>query len=162
MLHVSTMLPFQERDVQQLERKRHIGNDIVVIVFNESGGPFNPATFVSEFNHVFLVVEPIAAHKEPSDAQAHERRSGVFLGRERQISKTQYRISVVAKSTVDIRGAPPAMHYPCILPHDDDTRKWILAKAINLERVALRAKVFSSRSQRTRKALLQDLIQASQ
>ena len=34
MFHVSTLLPFKEKgDNQQLERKRHIGNDIVAIVF---------------------------------------------------------------------------------------------------------------------------------
>ena len=33
MFHVSTMLPFTETDVQQVEKKRHIGNDLIVIVF---------------------------------------------------------------------------------------------------------------------------------
>ena len=33
MFHVSTLLPFTENDSQQLQRKRHIGNDIVAIVF---------------------------------------------------------------------------------------------------------------------------------
>lgn len=31
--HVSTMLPFTPNNKQQLLRKRHIGNDIVTIVF---------------------------------------------------------------------------------------------------------------------------------
>ncbi len=33
MFHVSTLLPLHESDVQKLERKRHIGNDIVIVVF---------------------------------------------------------------------------------------------------------------------------------
>ena len=33
MFHVSTLLPFTLGDAQQLQRKRHIGNDIVAIVF---------------------------------------------------------------------------------------------------------------------------------
>lgn len=33
MFHVSTLLPFTTGDSQQLQRKRHIGNDIVAIVF---------------------------------------------------------------------------------------------------------------------------------
>jgi hypothetical protein len=33
--HVSTMLPFQPEDKQRVEKKRHIGNDIVVVVFKE-------------------------------------------------------------------------------------------------------------------------------
>jgi hypothetical protein len=37
VLHVAHEIPYTERDVQQVERKRHIGNDIVVIVFREPG-----------------------------------------------------------------------------------------------------------------------------
>lgn len=33
MFHVSTLLPYSESDRQQLQRKRHIGNDIVAVVF---------------------------------------------------------------------------------------------------------------------------------
>lgn len=33
MFHVSNLLPFTSGDSQQLQRKRHIGNDIVAIVF---------------------------------------------------------------------------------------------------------------------------------
>lgn len=35
MFHVSTMLPYTDGDSQQLARKRHLGNDIVVILFQE-------------------------------------------------------------------------------------------------------------------------------
>lgn len=37
MFHVSTKLPFQPDDEQKVERKRHLGNDICVIVFNDTG-----------------------------------------------------------------------------------------------------------------------------
>jgi RAP1 GTPase activating protein 1 len=33
MYHVAPYLPWYPNDKQQLERKRHLGNDIVVIVF---------------------------------------------------------------------------------------------------------------------------------
>lgn len=33
MFHVATMLPFQEQDEQKVERKRHIGNDVVCFLF---------------------------------------------------------------------------------------------------------------------------------
>ncbi len=62
MFHVSTELPFTEGDPQQIERKRHLGNDIVVIVFQEGDTPFNPTCVHSYFNHVFFVVR-----KEPNN-----------------------------------------------------------------------------------------------
>ena len=41
----------------QLLRKRHIGNDIVTIVFQEPGAlPFSPKTVRSQFQHVFIIV----------------------------------------------------------------------------------------------------------
>lgn len=35
MFHVSTMLPHEENDAQKLQKKRHIGNDIVCVAFIE-------------------------------------------------------------------------------------------------------------------------------
>jgi hypothetical protein len=55
MFHVATLLP-HTAEAQQVERKRHIGNDIGVIVFKEGPEPFVADTFRSEFNHVFAVV----------------------------------------------------------------------------------------------------------
>lgn len=41
----------------QLLRKRHIGNDIVTIVFQEPGAhPFTPKAVRSHFQHVFIIV----------------------------------------------------------------------------------------------------------
>ncbi|KAI8354007.1 hypothetical protein BD560DRAFT_336601 [Blakeslea trispora] len=57
--HVSTLIPSKESDRQQIQRKRHIGNDIVCLVFVEGNQPFNPTAIKSQFLHVFIVV-----HKE--------------------------------------------------------------------------------------------------
>lgn len=59
MFHVSTMLPYTESDPQQLQRKRHIGNDIVAIVFQEENTPFSPSMIASHFLHSFIVVQPV-------------------------------------------------------------------------------------------------------
>lgn len=43
MFHVSTMLPHEENDPQKLQKKRHIGNDIVCVAFVEADEtPFCP------------------------------------------------------------------------------------------------------------------------
>uniref|UniRef100_A0A8D0LCX8 GTPase activating Rap/RanGAP domain like 3 n=1 Tax=Sphenodon punctatus TaxID=8508 RepID=A0A8D0LCX8_SPHPU len=52
MFHVSTMLPYSKENKQQVERKRHIGNDIVTIVFQEgeeSSTTFKPSMIRSHF-----------------------------------------------------------------------------------------------------------------
>lgn len=41
----------------QLLRKRHIGNDIVTVIFQEPGAlPFTPQNIRSHFQHVFVIV----------------------------------------------------------------------------------------------------------
>ncbi|KAL7980959.1 hypothetical protein Chor_002113 [Crotalus horridus] len=52
MFHVSTMLPYSKENKQQVERKRHIGNDIVTIVFQEgeaASPAFKPSMIRSHF-----------------------------------------------------------------------------------------------------------------
>jgi hypothetical protein len=39
-------------DVVKLERKRHLGNDIVVLIFKEGNTPYIPNTITSEFNRI--------------------------------------------------------------------------------------------------------------
>ena len=73
MFHVSTELPYKKaNDLQQLERKRHIGNDICVLVYREAGArrsrekmegggevsqdKYRPNTVESEFNRTFLFI----------------------------------------------------------------------------------------------------------
>lgn len=62
MFHVSTLLPCQEFDQQRVERKRHIGNDVVVLIFKERADEkdtFDPRILTSHFNSVFFIVSPI-------------------------------------------------------------------------------------------------------
>nr|CAH7753983.1 unnamed protein product [Callosobruchus chinensis] len=50
MFHVSTLLPYEKHDPQKLQRKRHIGNDIVCVVFLEADNTsFSPACIKSHF-----------------------------------------------------------------------------------------------------------------
>lgn len=51
--------------IHQLLRKRHIGNDIVTIIFQEPGAlPFTPKNIRSHFQHVFIIVR---AHNPCTD-----------------------------------------------------------------------------------------------
>lgn len=57
MFHVSTQLPYERHDPQKLQRKRHIGNDIVCVVFLEADNTaFSPACIKSHFLHTFILV----------------------------------------------------------------------------------------------------------
>lgn len=59
VFHVTTQMPTNlEQDPQCIGKKRHIGNDFVNIIFNNSGLPFRFDTFPSEFNYVNIVITP--------------------------------------------------------------------------------------------------------
>ncbi|XP_036909108.1 signal-induced proliferation-associated protein 1 [Sturnira hondurensis] len=135
MFHVSTMLPYTPNNQQQLLRKRHIGNNIVTIVFQEPGSkPFCPTTIRSHFQHVFLVVRaqaPCTPH-------------------------TSYRVAV--SRTQDTPAFGP------ILPPgggpfaaNADFRAFLLAKALNGEQAAGHARQFHAMATRTRQQYLKDL-----
>jgi RAP1 GTPase activating protein 1 len=58
MFHVATFLPYKPEDSQQLEKKRHIGNDLVTIIFQQGNDVFELATIASQQNHVIAIVQP--------------------------------------------------------------------------------------------------------
>lgn len=59
VFHVTTLMPTNlEHDPQCNNKKQHIGNDFVNIIFNNSGNPFRFDTFPSEFNYVNIVITP--------------------------------------------------------------------------------------------------------
>lgn len=55
--HVATLLPYSDKNPQQLERKRHIGNDIICIVFVDGKESFDPSVVHTKFTHIFGVVQ---------------------------------------------------------------------------------------------------------
>lgn len=87
IFHVTTMMPITEGDPQCTMKKRHIGNDFVNIVFNNSGLPWKFGAIPSQFNFVSIVVTP-------------EARSGFVSSRLQKRGphdRTFYRVKMVCK-----------------------------------------------------------------
>uniref|UniRef100_H3AUV0 Signal-induced proliferation-associated 1 n=1 Tax=Latimeria chalumnae TaxID=7897 RepID=H3AUV0_LATCH len=134
MFHVSTMLPYTPNNRQQLLRKRHIGNDIVTIVFQEPGAlPFTPQTIRSHFQHVFIIVRvqnPCTPH-------------------------TTYSVAVTRSKDIPLFG--PFIPKGNCFPKSAAFRDFLLAKAINAEHAAEKSEKFYSMATRTRQEYLKDL-----
>ena len=87
VFHVTTMMPTNLiTDPQCIEKKRHIGNDFVNIIYNDSGIPFDFDTFKTQYNYFYIVVTPefvtpplphrLSAHagdSYPSEGHAHSK-----------------------------------------------------------------------------------------
>uniref|UniRef100_A0A669EL31 Rap1 GTPase-activating protein 2 n=1 Tax=Oreochromis niloticus TaxID=8128 RepID=A0A669EL31_ORENI len=133
MFHVSTKLPFTEGDAQQLQRKRHIGNDIVALVFQEEATPFVPDMIASNFLHAFIVVQA----EEPCS------------------ETTSYKVSVTAREDVPPFGPP--LPNPAVFKKGPEFREFLLTKLINAELACYKSDRFARLEERTRAALLDSL-----
>ncbi|XP_055957265.1 signal-induced proliferation-associated 1-like protein 1 isoform X1 [Patella vulgata] len=133
MFHVSTMLPFTSNNIQQLFRKRHIGNDIITIIFQEAGSlPFTPKTVRSQFQHVFIIVRVTNPNTE----------------------NVLYSLAVTRSRDVPPFG-PPIPEKP--FNKSPEFVDFLLAKLINAENAAHRSEKFRSMATRTRQEYLKDL-----
>ncbi|TDH66567.1 hypothetical protein CCR75_006474 [Bremia lactucae] len=58
--HVVTMMPTKASDLQQIDKKRHVGNDYVHIVWSDNVTQnYDPSTITSHFNDVQIVIYPL-------------------------------------------------------------------------------------------------------
>nr|XP_040223872.2 GTPase-activating Rap/Ran-GAP domain-like protein 3 isoform X2 [Anopheles coluzzii]XP_040223874.2 GTPase-activating Rap/Ran-GAP domain-like protein 3 isoform X2 [Anopheles coluzzii]XP_049461475.1 GTPase-activating Rap/Ran-GAP domain-like protein 3 isoform X2 [Anopheles coluzzii] len=133
MFHVSTLLPFSRDNRQQVERKRHIGNDIVNIIFIDEASSgeeteFIPNNVKSQFTHVFAVVTKRG---------------------------TRYRLAVYCDETVPPFGPtlpnPPEFEDPAVF------RDFLLVKLINGEKATFQTPTFARKRERTLEMLIKDL-----
>ncbi|XP_029926826.1 signal-induced proliferation-associated 1-like protein 2 isoform X3 [Myripristis murdjan] len=134
MFHVSTLLPYTPNNRQQLLRKRHIGNDIVTIVFQEPGAlPFTPKNIRSHFQHVFVIVK---VHNPCTDNVCY---------------------SVAVSRSKDVPPFGPPIPKSVTFPKSAVFRDFLLAKVINGENAAHKSEKFRAMATRTRQEYLKDL-----
>ncbi|XP_014222810.1 rap1 GTPase-activating protein 1 isoform X2 [Trichogramma pretiosum] len=133
LFHVASLLPYSPGDAQQLQRKRHIGNDIVAVIFQEEATPFSPDMIASHFLHAFIVVQPI----DPCTPN------------------TRYKVSITARDDVPWFG--PQLPTPSVFMRGVEFKEFLLTKLVNAENAAYKAEKFSKLELRTRSALLESL-----
>jgi len=132
MFHVSTLLPYQEADKQQLERKRHIGNDIVIIIYQDGDTIYRPTTISSRQIHVVFLIK---SHMKDG--------------------KRFYSLAVISREEVPLF-APDLPPEP-MFEKGDEFRTFLYTKLLNAERACYEAPVLFNKLSRTRNALLTDL-----
>uniref|UniRef100_H3A7K5 Signal induced proliferation associated 1 like 2 n=1 Tax=Latimeria chalumnae TaxID=7897 RepID=H3A7K5_LATCH len=134
MFHVSTLLPYTPNNRQQLLRKRHIGNDIVTVVFQEPGAlPFTPKNIRSHFQHVFVIVR---VHNPCTENVCY---------------------SVAVSRSKDVPPFGPPIPKGVTFPKSAVFRDFLLAKVINAENAAHKSEKFRAMATRTRQEYLKDL-----
>uniref|UniRef100_A0AAG5CUG0 Rap-GAP domain-containing protein n=1 Tax=Anopheles atroparvus TaxID=41427 RepID=A0AAG5CUG0_ANOAO len=136
MFHVSTQLPYEKHDPQKLQRKRHIGNDIVCVVFLEADNTaFSPACIKSHFLHTFILVRVSARIKR---------------------KPTRYEVSVVTRD--EVGAYKPYLWEQSVFEKGPMFREWLLTKIVNGERASYSAPKFARMQERTRSQMLEDIV----
>ncbi|KAK1883610.1 GTPase-activating Rap/Ran-GAP domain-like protein 3 [Dissostichus eleginoides] len=118
-----------------VERKRHIGNDIVTIVFQEgddASSSFKPSMIRSHFTHIFALVR----YNSQNDS---------------------YRLKIFSEESVPLFG-PPLPSPPVFTDHQE-FRDFLLVKLINGEKATLETPTFAQKRQRTLDMLIRSLYQ---
>ncbi|XP_010871360.2 signal-induced proliferation-associated 1-like protein 2 isoform X1 [Esox lucius] len=134
MFHVSTLLPYTPNNRQQLLRKRHIGNDIVTVIFQEPGAlPFTPKNIRSHFQHVFIIVK---VHNPCTENVCY---------------------SVAVTRSKDVPAFGPPIPQGVLFPKSAVFRDFLLAKMINGENAVHKSDKFRAMAMRTRHEYLKDL-----
>ncbi|XP_016369598.1 tuberin [Sinocyclocheilus rhinocerous] len=59
IFHIATLMPNRESDKGCCNKKRHIGNDFVVVVYNNSGEEYKLGTIKGQFNFVEVLIKPL-------------------------------------------------------------------------------------------------------
>ncbi|XP_022063904.2 tuberin isoform X2 [Acanthochromis polyacanthus] len=59
IFHIATLMPNRESDKGCCNKKRHIGNDFVMVVYNDSGEDYKLGTIKGQFNFVEVIIKPL-------------------------------------------------------------------------------------------------------
>ncbi|KAL6056501.1 GTPase-activating Rap/Ran-GAP domain-like protein 3, partial [Balamuthia mandrillaris] len=131
MFHVATLLPYSKRDTQQIERKRHLGNDVVLIIFTDGTTPFNPQCINSKYNQIHVVVQAVKEGDE-----------------------VLYRVAVASRE--DVPAYAPSLPNPAIFPKGPKLREFLLKKMINGLKASFKSPSFAKKIERSRHLALEE------
>lgn len=105
--HVATMMPTDfDGDPSCVNKKRHIGNDYVNIIFNRSNDTFNFDTIASQFNFINIVISPVSrigyvnSSVDPSPTAAESPMPPTSSPESTDPEKMYYQVKVLSKPGV--------------------------------------------------------------
>lgn len=169
MFHVAPLLPYSTTDRQQIEKKRHIGNDICMVVFKEGNTPIAADFLTSHFTHVVIVVSPVYRDEhydkeadlvldtnlKPGEQEPDEDDEG---GGDAPKDLLGYRVEAAVRPDVPEFGPKlPAEGRLIEASRRQELRELILCKLVNGELSTYQGAEFLSKFQNTRKQLLMDI-----
>lgn len=163
MFHVSTLLPHTPANPVQIERKKHIGNDRLIIVFKDGDEPYVPNTLKSKQTQVVIIVQKTST--PPSDGTATPPPQHKNKGKESEVtldirsdgsssstpklssgSPTYYKVAIASR--IEIPQCEPWLPEVPIFEKGPEFREFLLKKVINAMLAMRHSVIFEKKTQR--------------
>jgi hypothetical protein len=140
-----------------LQRKRHVGNDIVCVVFLESNTTdFSPACIKSHFLHTFILVQ-VSPKSRRKPTRYEVKHCQLFMGGWMDLLTGFFcQVSVVTRD--EVGAYKPYLWEQSTFHNGVLFREWMLTKIVNGERASYSAPKFARMQERTRSQMLEDIV----
>ncbi|XP_058236188.1 tuberin isoform X2 [Hemibagrus wyckioides] len=137
IFHIATLMPNRESDRSYCNKKRHIGNDFVVVVYNDSGEEYKLGTIKGQFNFVEVVIKPLDYESNLVTLQCRRDLEGLVDTTVAKIVSDQNLPLLVRQMALHANMASLVHQYRAN-PSDAYASKW-LARLRHIKRIRIRA-----------------------
>ncbi|XP_044308541.1 tuberin isoform X2 [Varanus komodoensis] len=124
IFHIATLMPTKDLDKHRCDKKRHLGNDFVSIIYNDSGEDFKLGTIKGQFNFVHVVIKPLDYDCHLLTLQCRKDMEGLV---DTSVAKivSDKNLSFVARQMALHANMASQVHHSRSNPTDTYPSKWI-------------------------------------
>uniref|UniRef100_A0A8C3X4F7 Tuberin n=1 Tax=Catagonus wagneri TaxID=51154 RepID=A0A8C3X4F7_9CETA len=124
VFHIATLMPTKDVDKHRCDKKRHLGNDFVSIVYNDSGEDFKLGTIKGQFNFVHVIITPLDYECNLVSLQCRKDMEGLV---DTSVAKivSDRNLSFVARQMALHANMASQVHHSRSNPTDVYPSKWI-------------------------------------
>ncbi|KAM6155133.1 tuberin [Rhynchocyon petersi] len=124
VFHIATLMPTKDGDRHRCDKKRHLGNDFVSIVYNDSGEEFKLGTIKGQFNFVHVIITPLDYECNLVSLQCRKDMEGLV---DTSVAKivSDCNLSFVARQMALHANMASQVHHSRSNPTDIYPSKWI-------------------------------------
>ncbi|XP_072125170.1 tuberin isoform X5 [Mobula birostris] len=137
IFHIATLMPNRESDPACCDKKRHIGNDYVVVVYKDTEEEYKLGTIKGQFNFVEVIIKPLDFESNLVTLQARKDMEGLVDTSVARIVSDKNLPLLVRQMALHANMAS-LVHHKSAVPSEAYASKW-LARLRQIKR--LRSKV---------------------
>ncbi|XP_067859557.1 tuberin isoform X3 [Heptranchias perlo] len=138
IFHIATLMPNKESDKACCNKKRHIGNDYVVVIYKDTEEEYKLGTIKGQFNFVEIIIKPLDFESNLVTLQARKDMEGLVDTSVARIVSDKNLALLVRQMALHANMAS-LVHHNSAVPSEAYASKW-LARLRQIKRI--RSKVY--------------------